>query len=78
MYGWIVLMSRKEENMETRKEPFFDMPMMLSLLAVLFIVIFILYAGRNRNQTESGYAIAAQRDSVEVVVSENQSLTFSD
>lgn len=65
--------------METRKEPFLDKPMMLSLLAVFVIVFFILFAGKNESVGKSTDTVITnfKCDSTEISTPKNYTLSFS-
>lgn len=61
--------------MNAKREAFFDMPMMFSLLILCGIMLFIFYAGNKRKSMDATFL---QRDSVEVVISDKYNLTFSE
>lgn len=61
--------------MKTKKEPFFDLPMKLSLLVICGIMLFIYYADNKQRNSDTA---VFQRDSVEVVMRKKGKPSFSE
>lgn len=70
----ITIIKEEEDEMKIMKERFFDMPMVITLLALCCIMLFIFHADRNKMKETEMTVI--QRDTVETVKPDSYSLTF--